>query len=192
MEVQGQLGGRPAFAEGPRQRDHLAGIGHAGGVAQGDPVRSQPVDEARAPVEHGGDRHVAFHRAAERAREQHVDHRLRLAGKRAHVRQCRERLRACHAQVGQVVCFARRHHKVELVGVGIDCAFGAAHVRHERAVDHARLAVDLAQHDLAVAQCGNRLGRHEGGDLDLRHTCLRELVHQRDLAVGRYERLFAL
>jgi hypothetical protein len=90
-----------------------------------------------------------------------------LLRQRRRLRQAGEALLLRHAQVGEVVADARRHDEVELVGLRLDRPLGAAQVRHQRAVDDAGRAADLAQHDLGVAQLRDRLRRDERRHLDL-------------------------
>ncbi len=152
------------------------------------PLAPSLVDVARAPVEHRLHRHVALHRAAEGARQRDVDRRAGAARDASPPRpvpanDCSRVMR----RLARLWRLGGRHHEVELVGARVDGALGAAHVGHQRAVDDAGHALDLAQHLLGVAQRGDRLRRDEGGDLDLGHAGARQRVDQRDLVVGRHE-----
>ena len=184
--MQGQLGTRPARAEGLRQRQHLRGVGHASGVAQRDAAHAQ-VDKTLGPGQHHVLRYLAFHGASKRTRQRNVDRRRATVRQLNHGRQRRERLRAGHAQIGQVVRLAGRHDQVELVSACIDGALGAAHVGHQAGVDDARRAADLAQHDFGVAQRWNGLGRDKGRDFDLGHAAVRERVDKGDLVLRRHK-----
>jgi hypothetical protein len=145
-------------------------------VSHNETVRTEFFDEAARPVQHLDGRDVAFHGAAECARQRDVDGLVRGGRQLRDVAERAQRLRACHAQVRKIVAFGRRHHEVQFVRAGFERAFGAAHVRYERAVDDAGAARNLAQHDLGVTQRRDRLRRYKRRDLDLRHSRLRKRI----------------
>ena len=155
-----------ARAEAPRELRDLRRIRHAGGVAQRDAARAHVVDEARATSRSTSSRHVAFHRAAEAARQRHVDRHARATRQRQHVaparrsdcsRVMRRLARLCVSladitRLSSSACASMARSAPRTLGTSAR-------------VDHAGHAADLAQHDLGVAQRRNRLGRDEGGRL---------------------------
>jgi hypothetical protein len=83
------------------------------------------------------------------------------------LRQRHERLLARHAQVGQVVRLAGRHHQVQLVRARVDGALGTAHVGHQRAVDTCRARRVISRSTISHRPARDGLGRDERSHLDL-------------------------
>jgi len=191
VEMQGQTQRGPARLESPGHLMHLAGIGHARGIAQRDALHAQ-VGKALHPGQHLGLRHIALHGAAEAAGQRDIDRHTGLLRRGNHLPQGSERLTALHAQIAEVVRLADRHDQIELVRARLDGALGAAHIGHQCRVDGTGSARYLAHHDLAVAQCRNRRGRDKGRDFDLGQTRLGQRIDQGDLVIGGHKSLLHL
>ena len=165
---------------------HLARMGHARGVAQGDALHASR-HEALHPGEHLVHRHIALHRAAKAARQRHIDSHPRLLSGGDHGLQPSPGLLAQHAQVAQVVGFAGRHDQVQFVGAGGNRALRALDVRHQAGQYGARTARGAGQHLLCIGQRRNRLGRDKGGHLHLGHAGGHQRIDQGDLVFCGHE-----
>ena len=191
MEMQREFQLRPALNRLRGELGDLGGIGHARGVAQRDALHTQ-IGKALHEAEHLRIRDLALHRATEHAGQRNIHRHLRLLRQRDDLRERSKRLLAGHAQVGEVVRLADRHHQIELVRAGIDRPLCAAHIRHQCGVDHAGHTLDFTHHDFCVAQCRDRGGRCEGRDLDLGQPRERQRIHQRDFVFRGNELLLHL
>ena len=173
------------------KRAYLRGVGHPGRVGErhtGDTEFQITLDETHHPRR----LHIAFEGAAKAGADGAVDGDAASLQHSHHVPECLEGSVGALVHVGQVVRFRRRHEDVDFVRPARHGTFRAARIGNQCRIDHAGHALD-ARHDFGrVTHGGHRLGRDEGGHLDLGEACCREFVDQRDFHVGRDEHGFAL
>jgi hypothetical protein len=190
VEMQGQLQPRQAFEQRCAQLTHLCRMSHAGGVTDHQPANSETGDAVR-PFQHHGRRYYPFHRAAKTGRERHVDGHIAF-GHGDHIFQSCKAMLARHAQIGQVVRFRTRHHKVQLVRLALDGPLCPTHIGHQYRVFDARHTFDAAHDGLSIPQHGDGLGRCEGRDLDLGVAAAAQGVDQRNFCIGGHKLRFDL
>ena len=163
----------PVAGTGVEQLGHPPRRGHAGGVAERDPVGT--VGDAPGRTMHatragsmspsnGQPKLVAMMTSA-------VAPALRAAASIS-VGDVVERLVGRAVHVLPVVRVARGHHDLDLTEPGVERASGAPAVRHERRVVHAGFAVRAGPDLVGVGHLRDRLRVHERDGLDPRDAGL--------------------
>ena len=159
---------------------------HADGVAQHD-VIGAIGDQLARDLRHLFRWHLALEGAAADHADRRDDPHPFLLDGRNQLGEHFQALGNGPVDVGLVVAFRGGHEYAHLLQSGFGRALQSPHVGHQR---RGVRAVHLREHPadfLAVGQCRNPLGMHEGGDLDMGHAGGGQLADELGLDLRRHE-----
>src|SRR5215218_6365048 len=185
VEVRGELDPGQPLLGGEEKLADLAGVRHAGGVAEPKLVRAGGGDSL-GQVEHAARVDVAVVGAAEGDGDHAFAVEPGVEDAREHALDRRERVVDGAVDVLAVVRLRRTEEDADLVKAiaVIECLLEAALVGDEDAEGDVVGDVDALQHLGGVGELREHVGAHEARDLDAAQPGARERVHEPDLVLG--------